>query len=391
LNVFVPALLFMAGCAHVQRPQGRPVLEMPTTVITVDAELLRLNDEELFARGTSAYAASDFEKAARYFGRITDAFPQSPHLREATYNAGLAHERQKQWDQAESRFLTLADATHGQGDALDAAFRLAETRYQLGHFDGAIEVLSQVAARADLPLNPRLEAMVQTGVCQVEEGQLDAAETTLRRAVDAYTSAPDRDGLDDYFPAQGQFFLGEVYRLRYEAVPLNADLSADKLSEDLELKAELLLSAQGHYLRSIRMGNGYWATASGSEIGGLYESFYQQMISAPAPKELKPDEAHVYQAELRKKIRVLLTKAITIYESTLETAERIGAGATPFVDKTRERLTRMKALLLANEEEQDSQPVKAEAGPRDPSKPATRSLEPESLPERPMAESPARK
>jgi tetratricopeptide (TPR) repeat protein len=336
---------------------------MPPAVITANAELLRLNDEELFARGTSAFAANDFVKAALYFGRIGEAFPKSAHRREALYNAGLSHEHLKQWEEAAEKFKELADPAHGAGDALDATFRLAETEYQLGRFKDAAELLGVVAARTDLPLNQRLEAQVQQGICQVEEGALDAAETTLRKAVDTYQAEQERDSLDDYFPAQGQFFLGEIYRLRYESVKLDPDSGADRLSEDLELKAELLLSAQGHYLRSIRMGNGYWATASGSEIGGLYENLYRQMVAAPTPKELNAVEAEVYRSELRRKIRVLLTKAITIYESTLVAAERIGT-TNAFVEKTKESLRRMKELLLAEvHSEDDASPTLKEAKP----------------------------
>jgi hypothetical protein len=41
-----------------------------------------------------------------------------------------------------------------------------------------------------------------------------------------------------------------------------------------------------------------------------------------------------------------LSKAITIYEETLQTAERIGA-ANVFVDQTRQSLEKMKLLLLS--------------------------------------------
>lgn len=347
---------------------------MPETVISSDPSLLKLNGEELFARGTSAFAASEFDKAVRYFDRIVDTFPDSRHRREALYNSGLAHERLKHWEVASSRFTLLADAAHGKDDALDAAFRLAESEYQRGEFNHAIQLLRTVGARSDLSLSQRLEAQVQQGICELESGNPQAAEGTLRKSLEAYQSAPDKEGVDDYFPAQGQFFLGEIYRLRYEAVALIPEQGADKLSADLELKAELLLSAQGHYLRSIRMGNGYWATASGSEIGGLYENLYNQMVNAPTPSELKPDEARVYREELRNKIRVLLTKAITIYESTLEAAERIGTSG-PFVEKTRESLKRMKDLLLREVRGDDAWGSDASKPPTPPDR-RPRGLEP---------------
>ena len=138
-------VLGLVGC----RTTGTAVRETPETprqqvqfdpvTVTADLELASLNDEELFAGGTSAFAANDFAKAARYFGRLADFHPQSKHREEALYNAGLSHERLEQWDEAYLRFSELADAEKGTGDALDAAFRLAETQYHMERFAEAAQ------------------------------------------------------------------------------------------------------------------------------------------------------------------------------------------------------------------------------------------------------------
>lgn len=340
------------GAAARADGQGTPPkqeIQFDPVTVTADLELDKLNDEELFAGGTSAFAANDFKQAARYFGRLADFHPDSRHRRAALYNAGLAHQRLKEWEEAGHRFSELADPAKGQGDALDAAFRVAETHYHLERYDAAVALLGVIAAREDLPVNRRLEAQVQQGICQLESGRGEEAEKTLRKALSTYEALSDKDEVDDYFPAQAHFFVGEIYRLHYEDVKLDPARGTDKLAEDLNYKAELLLSAQGHYLRSIRVGNGYWATAAGAQIGALYENLYEHMVNSPAPSELNAEEAQVYRQELRKKIRVLLTKSINIYERTLETAERIGSQSA-FVDRTRESLAKMKALLLADAE-----------------------------------------
>lgn len=367
------ALGLAAGCAHTKarptavRDAAGPApqeVRFDEVLITGDLALEKLNDEELFAAGTSFYAAEDYAQAARYFGRIADFHPNSRHRREAVYNAGLALEKLKAWDDAHARFVELADAAKGTGDALDAAFRLAEVLYHAGRFSEAVDVLRTIADRTDLTADKRLEARVQQGICEVEAQQLDVAEQTLRTAIAFWSGQPDKDLIEDYFPGQAQFFLGEIYRVHYESVQLDANKSSTKLAEDLEFKSELLLSSQGHYLRAIRVGNGYWATAAGQRIGGLYESMYDHMINAPAPNELNSTEQDVYRGELRKKIRVLITKAITVYERTLEAAERIGA-QSPFVEQTRASLQRMKDLLLADAQSDEAAP------PPPPGKPHT--------------------
>ncbi|MBL9038327.1 MAG: tetratricopeptide repeat protein [Archangium sp.] len=347
-------LSLASACAH-RAASTTPAHEVRFTemVITGDLELEKLNAEELFAAGTSFFAADDFGQAARYFGRLADFHPTSQHRRAALYNAGLALEKLKAWDDALARFTELADAKKGLGDALDAAYRVAEVLYHLERFDDAIEVLRAIADRSDLAVDKRLEARVQQGVCEVEAGRPDDAERTLRAAMAYWQEQPDKDLIDEYFPGQAQFFLGEIFRIHYESIILDGSKDTEKLAQDLEYKSELLLSAQGHYLRAIRLGNGYWATASGQRIGNLYENMYEHMVNAPAPNDLDPAEQATYRTELRKKIRVLITKAITVYERTLEAAERIGA-ASPFVEQTRESLRHMKDLLLAEAQAEDA-------------------------------------
>ncbi len=350
--LYLLAPLLLVACAHTGKTQE---VRFDEVLITGDLELEKLNDEELFAAGSSFFAAEDYRQAARYFGRLADFWPNSKHRRQALYNCGLADEKLELWEEAFQRFHELADPK-GKDDALDAAFKAAETLYHLERYDEAIDILALIGGREDLSINKRIEARVQQGVCELESGKSDLAEKTLRRVVSDWQALSDKDQVDDYFPAQAQFFLGEIYRLHYEEVKLDPEKTAEQLGKDLEYKAELLLSSQGHYLRAIRIGNGYWATASGAQIGGLYENLWDHMTNAPTPKDLNAEEGEIYRQELRKRIRVLISKAITVYERTLEAAERIGA-SNPFVERTKASLQRMKDLLLAEAEaEEKGQP-----------------------------------
>ncbi len=353
-------LLFSAACAHGPK-NGLLVHEVrfDDVVITADLELDKLNDEELFAQGTSFFAAEEFEQAARYFGRVADFHASSKHRRQAVYNAGLSLTRLQHYDDALARFNELADPDKGLGDSLDAAFQAALALYKLERFTEAVEVLKRIAIRNDIGANKKIEAKVQQGICEVDaalpSGSFEVAEKTLREAIAYWQEQPDKDLIDDYSPSQAQFYLGEIFRLHYESVILDGSKDTEKLAQDLEYKSELLLSSQGHYLRAIRLGNGYWATASGQRIGNLYENMYEHMMNAPTPSDLDARENETYRSELRKKIRVLITKAITVYERTLEAAERIGS-VNPFVEETKQSLQRMKELLLA-EAKSDDEPA----------------------------------
>ena len=48
----------------------------------------------------------------------------------------------------------------------------------------------------------------------IESGQTDVAEKTLRAVLQFYSEQSDKDLIDDYFPAQAQFFHDRKRHLR---------------------------------------------------------------------------------------------------------------------------------------------------------------------------------
>jgi tetratricopeptide (TPR) repeat protein len=346
-------LLALAACAGA-RPLPAPAQEIafeePLVVEAgrADLDLVDKNDEELFAIGSAAFGAGDHRRAAAAFGRVADLFPASKRHPAALYDAGLAHERLEEWRPALARFRALEKAYVGP-DADEGSFRVAECLWHLGELAGARTALDALARRTDLGPMDHIRALAQRGVVELDLDDAEAAERSLRLALSAWQEAKDRERLDDYYPAQAQYYLGEVYRRHFQAVRLDpARDGEEKLGSDLETKAEMLLSAQGHYLRAIRIGNPDWAVASGFRIGELYDELYAQMTGASPPPGLDAEHEAAYREELRRKVRVLVTKAIAIYESTLATARRTGV-ENRFVERTQSSLERMKKELLVAE------------------------------------------
>ena len=298
-----------------------------------------MDDATLFDTGARALAAGQAEKAALHFDRLIDAFPRSEQLLPALWNSGLAHERLERYSSSLDRF----NAYLSRRDEPDAQFHAAFAQYKLGRFDDAAKRLHALSERADLPPGRKGEALLQEGVCRVEGGARGDGEKLLRSALSLY--AKD-DAVDPALPAQAEFWLGEVYRADFSEVKLDpAAMDEKQLADSLESKAQFLLSAQGHYLRAIRKGDGEWATASGFRIGDLYEQFHDQLVAAPPPRGLTDEQRGLYQSTLREKVRNLIGKAIGIYEQTLATAERVGA-QTSYVSKTQQALDRLKKLML---------------------------------------------
>jgi tetratricopeptide (TPR) repeat protein len=293
-------------------------------VSRLDLELAGKNDEELFAVGMAAYGAKDWARAATAFARIADRFPGSRHEATALFDAGLAYEQLSEWRLALERFHALVRGWEGP-DALEASFKVAECHYHLGDLSDAHATLTAVAAQPGLAPALRVRALAQLGVVELEDDKPEEAERTLRRALAAFTVASEGERLDPYFAAQAEYYLGEVYRAWFLEVPFDPSRDDDrKLGDALEQKSNLLLTAQGHYLRSIRLGDHTWAVASGSRVGELYDGFRKQLLDAPLPPELDEEHQQAYRDELRRRVRVLAAKAITAYEAALGRASVSG-------------------------------------------------------------------
>lgn len=365
------ALGLATGCASGRAAGAADVVRDPLA-----DELARFNDEELFACGTAAWQAQDYVRSAACFASLADRFPQSRHWHDAMFNAGASYEAQEQWQRALDRYRAVIDAELSPKSDLEPVWRAATALYQLDRYDEAIAMLAPLTAEP-FGAEDRIRALTHSGICKVEAGRLGPAELDLRKALDLYRAedAKADERLADYWPAQAQFFIGEIYRLHFEAVALRAVDDASKLGEELEYKAQLLLSAQGHYLRAIRMGNAHWGTAAGQRVGGLYETLYEQMMNAPVPDGMDDHQAQLYRGLLRRKVRVLVQKAINVYERTLSTAERIGV-RSGFIEETQASLDRMKQVLLADAARDEAEGITEEdlakpAEAQKPSEPAT--------------------
>ena len=310
--------------------------------------LAALNDEELFQEGASAFAAGHLERAARAFSLLVAAFPESELYAVARYNAGFSWERAGEYLRALEFYDPLLEIVDGR-DWLDTIYRVAESLYKLEDYAEAARILGDVLTVEQLPAKDRIRALTQQGVCLLEAGYEEQALHSLRSAVGRY-HIEERSGeerLDVHFAAQAQFHIGEVFRKRFERARMDpAGTDFTTLEDDLEHKAQLLLSAQGHYLRTIRMGDAKWATASGHQVGRLYEELYRQLTSARMPTKLDDASKRVaYMELLREKVAVLLEKALEAYEKTLSTSERIGMDKA-WRGQIEASLERVKSLLL---------------------------------------------
>ena len=230
-------------------------------------------------------------------------------------------------------------------DPVTIELKLAREEHDAGKRADAAARLHKLSQRAGLPVAQRASALIQEGVCRIEDGARADGEIVLREALDLIDKYKD-EPIDPSLPAQAEFWLGEAFRGAFQAQALDPSKMDEKqLGDALEQKAQFLLSAQGHYLRSIRRGDGEWAAASGYRVGEMYEELHDRLVNAPLPPGLDQKQQDLYRRQLREKVKNLVGKAIRIYEETLSVAQRTGA-KNDYVARTEAALDRLRKLLL---------------------------------------------
>ena len=341
------ALAVAAGCAHTQKAAPREqhvTMEPMVFAAQPDGRIETVDAASLFARAGAAYGQKDFDAALALFDRVVHDFPDSRYVCPALYNAGLSLEAKNDLVTAADRYRRITVEHADAKEAIDAWYRLGFVQAQAKNWPAAVETYGTILARKDLTLGDRIEALARRGVAQFGAHDLIAAEHTFRDELAYFHAHESEERLDsDFFVAMGAYYLGECAHEMYKALPVR--LPERQLTRDLEAKARQLLVAQARFLDAMRVNNGEWATAAGFQIGSLYREFYDDLVGAPVPPELTGEAREVYLDEVRKQVKNLLQKAITIHEKNVLMAERIGE-KNEWVRRSNEQMEQLKKLLM---------------------------------------------
>jgi len=320
----------------------------------------------LFERGLAAQQEDRLDAAVEAYHAIIAEFSESIYVVPTRYNLGMALEQLGRHEEAAAQYQALITAAPGSADARDAAFRLAVCQRVLGRYAEAERTLRVLLTdRGARPLE-RYLARIRLGEVLIALLRLDDAEHELRSLLTRARPRPNRTEplLTGPMLAEAQYTLARVYRTRFDALPIRLPL--EQMGKDVAAKVEVFKRAQSAYLRAVRIGVAATTTASGMELGQMYEDFCRDFVEAPIPPDLAQEEIDVYYELLLKEVRPLLGQAIYVYEKSLGVAERLGA-ANDFVESSRGRL---EALKKALSEEQGLDDLREFLGVPPPAAPA---------------------
>ena len=306
---------------------------------------------ELFERGGAALSGKRYDEAVSAYERLLKEFPsETQYTKAALYNLGLAYQGKKDWPTAIAKFQQLADQFAGTSDAKDAQFQIGASYAEMGNWPTSAALFAQILERKDLTADDKIEAMARRGFAQFQLHDYDTAERTFSSVLWFFRSIETEERLQtDFYLGLAKYHLGEIPHEHFRAMPLR--LPEKQMAIDMEEKARLLLVAQRQYIETIKLGNPQWASASGYQIGSLYEEFYDAFMHAPIPPELygeaNQEKREVYYEELRKRIRILLEKALKTHEQNLLMLERLGV-QNEWRDKSKLAFASLQKMLDPN-------------------------------------------
>ena len=316
------------------RPIDRVVME-PVVIAAFDEngelKFEHYDAESLFDEGLKFINADRPDIAVKYFEKILEDFKGTKLLSAALFNAGYAYEqisvkehKKANLKRAAALYDELASSIPDSPDVVDALFRKGYCLEGLGKSDEAIAVYTGLLERDDLSSQDKLEAQTRIGKLLMEKSEFARAEDVLRENIMFFIEVSEQERIENnYYAAQAQFEIAEIYRMKFEEVTFSTQES--KIRKEFEVKLKLMMKAKDAYVETIKIGNYHWASVSGYKVGMLLKTLYDQVMGAPVPPSINTKELkEIYFEMLDNKVSPLLESAVSVWEKTLLMTERVG-------------------------------------------------------------------
>ncbi len=346
----------VVACHTAPPVEAGPRLQLDGAVVrTTPDPLTQLTSYDpplLFHLAVQAEEQGQPERARALYERLIAEFPASPFVTACHFNLGLLLEQQQAFAEAMRHYgvIIAAEPPHGTSSRrvwLDAHFRRASCASRVGDAWAAVVAFDAVLDQPWVDESDRLEAMVGKGIALQQAAEPAAAELVLSQALRLFVSLGQAGRLEDRGLAfRAAYELGEISRAEFAALPLALDEPA--LVAQLERKCELLLTAQSRYLRAIRFGDAHTAAVAGLRLGSLYETLYDQIVTLQPPADFDAEARAVYETELRRRVHVLVEKALVAYERSLAVGRR-APDAGEWVARLEAAVERLQRIYLASD------------------------------------------
>ncbi len=281
-------------------------------------------------------------EAADYHEALASHWPKDERHQDAAYNAVLLYTTLGQRKAAIAAGERFQRRYPGDAATDEVTFLMGKAHEQAEDWRAAQALYARYASSAKLA-SRRIEALVRLAVARVELGDEKGARDALERAVAQHkTYQRTLDERGKYFGARTHFMQAQRILAEFEQIKIEGDVKL--LGQRLKRKAELLKRASTALLDTAKLGVAEWTTASLYQVGSMYESFAQALMSSPAPSTLSAEQAEEYRMQIDEFVVPIEEKSIEAYESGWLKALELGI-FNAWTAKMREALGRLNTEM----------------------------------------------
>jgi tetratricopeptide (TPR) repeat protein len=279
----------------------------------------------LLDEGNESLILHKYDEALAAYDHLLTDFPDSKLVPPALFNAGQALEGKEDWAAAAERYRRLLHDVPATADSKEdrknAYFRLAAVLAESGRYADSARDLEEILDSDELTPEERVEGLARLGFALVETRDYAGGEEVLRSALGFHAKAAAKEHFESpYFVGMAQFYLAEIPRLQFLAIPMR--YPEEQMRRDAEQKSELFLLARDRYVKTVDYRSPYWATAAVYQVASMYKEFWDEWMAVPVPADFNSDETKEYVKQVNEEpqLRKLLEKALFFHEKNIAMA-----------------------------------------------------------------------
>ena len=295
---------------------------------------------DLFREANDAAKAGRQRDAIASYRKLVDDFPDSRFAPVALFNIAAVYDAQGDVTSTITTLRELVAAYPESRESIEGHLYIAALDSDRARWADALATLDEVLARSNLTFGDRIEALARKGYVQLEQGQLEPAESSLAAAIAAWRKAPRID--DPYYIAMAHYYRGELVHRRFRSAPVRT--GDDEMVADLAHKRALAVQAYDRWKEALGFQHAYWATAAGYQMSQIFVELWEAHVNAPDPQRIAPANQPTYNARLHGNVREHLEKALEGHRMNVELARAFGV-ATSWSEASEVQAARVMELL----------------------------------------------
>jgi TolA-binding protein len=308
------------------------------------------NNESQFKERALYAAANEYQKigkntqAALAFEELADSHPESELADEALYQAATLRENNQEWTLAAANYVKLEENFPESNYAAQSLKNAALCYENQKEWFAAKKLYTKFTNKYSHETQDMIECLFKSGEMAYKTNNFDQALSSFHQTIDFYRSEISNGKLlDNYFVANAQFMIGEIYFQDYQTLDLKPPLK-----QNLRRKIDKLNLVLNNYKETLEYQVADWSTAASYKIGRAFEELVRAFMESPPPPGLEQQQVKLYTEKLEQSAIPHKESALKAYIQNIKKAKQ-NQIENVWIAQSRERMQILMDELGYNE------------------------------------------